>query len=420
VTRFFIALSLAACTGQDDVLGPTTGETTSTTTGTTTGTTPATVANDEALLRQAIAGKADAAQTLSTIADQDGFPVQTSTGTFLFACLCGDGDWSLAGDHDGWAGTSLSRQGDLWWADVDIPSPDGSLYKFVDSIDNTDATWIADPLARRYGYDDYGEYSLVRATAAHLERWLDVGGQGLDPRELRVWLPDGGSFTHALYAQDGQNLFDPSASWGGWRLQDSLPDDVMVVGIDNTAARMDEYTHTTDQLDGVTYGGLGDAYADLLTDIIRPKIEAAYGTADVNGVMGSSLGGLISATIGYRHPESWDMVISMSGTMGWGSIELHNQTMPELWQAAGHGDVPIYIDSGGSGDCYDSDGDGVPDDDPTASDNYCENAWMAELLAGVGYEWDIDLWHWHEPGAEHNEAAWADRVWRPLDLFASL
>ncbi|MCK6502202.1 hypothetical protein L6R53_02155 [Myxococcota bacterium] len=371
---------------------------------------------DEALFREAVLGAVEPAVALAEIAAGGGLPVQTATGSFLFGCLCGDGAWALAGDHDGWVGAAMERSGALSWIEVEVPSPDGSLYKFVEG----GTTWTADPMARRYGYDDFGEHSLVRASAAHLERWLDVGGEGLAGRELRVWVPDGGAFTHALYAQDGQNLFDPQATWGGWRLQDSLPDGMLVVGVDNTADRMDEYTHVPDVIHGTTWGGRGDAYADLLTGTIRPLIEAEYGAAEVHGVMGSSLGGLVSAHVVHRYPQDWDMAISLSGTMGWGSIGADNETMPERWVAAGHGPVALYLDSGGGGTCWDGDGDGVPDDDPGASDNYCENAWMAESLAGVGYQWEVDLWHWHEPGASHDEAAWAARVWRPLEIFAAL
>ncbi len=370
---------------------------------------------DERLFREAIEGRVDAAEALLTIAGRGGLPVRTEAGTTLFGCLCGDGSWALAGDHEGWVGEAMTRSGELWWIEVELSDPDGSLYKLVEG----GSRWQADPLARRYGYDEYGEHSLVEASAAHLERWFQPAARGLAARELRVWVPQDGAFTHALYAHDGQNLFDPQAIWGGWRLQDSLPPSMLVVGIDNSADRMEEYTHTTDRIHGTTYGGRGDDYADLVTLEIRPWMEAAYGPAERTGLMGSSLGGLVSAHIGQRYAEDWDMVLSLSGTMGWGSIGSTNPTMPELWAADPPG-LPIYLDSGGSGPCLDDDADGVPDDDPGALDSYCENVWMAELLAGVGYSWDVDLWHWHEPGASHNEAAWAERVWRPLDLFASL
>lgn len=372
-------------------------------------------AADEALLREAIAGEADAEEALATLERSGGLPVETDDGTFLFACLCGDGDWMLAGDHEGWSGQAMERTGDLWWIEVEIAEPDGSLYKFTDGED-----WIPDPLGRRYGFDDFGEYSLVRASAAHLERWHDVEGQGLAARDLQVWVPEDGAFTHLLFAHDGQNLFDPEAMWGGWRLQDSVPDDVLVVGLDNTWDRMEEYTHTTDTIYGDVYGGWGDQYAALVEDDVRPMMVGAYGEPEVVGTMGSSLGGLISFYIAHVYEGRYDMAISLSGTMGWGSIGDTNPTMIELYADAGHRDTALYLDSGGSGDCYDSDGDGIEDDDLDAGDNYCENNQLRDTLEAAGYVHETDLWHWWEPDAEHNEAAWADRVWRPLEVFASL
>ena len=370
---------------------------------------------DEDVIRSAIAGDLDAADALQTIADSDGWPVLTSDGSYLFACRCGSGSWSLAGDHNGWTPDAMNHDGDLWWIEAEIASPDGSLYKFADGDD-----YIPDPLGRRYGFDDFGEYSLVRASAAHLERWYNVSGEGLAKRDLDVWVPQDGLFTHALYAHDGQNLFDPDAFWGGWRLQDSVPDDMLVVGIDNTADRMEEYTQTTDTLDGDTYGGEGDAYAALVEETIRPKMEAAYGEAERTGTMGSSLGGLISFYIVNVYEDRYDMAISLSGTMGWGSIEQHNPTMIEIYADAGHRSTALYLDSGGDGTCYDSDGDGIDDDDLSAGDNYCENVQLRDVLDAAGYEFETDLWHWWEPDAEHNEAEWAARVWRPLEIFAGL
>ena len=50
-------------------------------------------------------------------------------------------------------------------------------------------------------------------------------------------------------------------------------------------------------------------------------------------------------------------------------------------------------------------------------DNYCYTKAFADALDGIGYEYEIDLFHWFEPGAEHNEAAWAARLFRPLEIF---
>ena len=369
---------------------------------------------DEELFRAAIDGEMDAEEALARIAASGGLPVETDTGSFLFGCLCGGAGWMLAGDHEGWGGQELTQAGQLWWIETEVPTPVGSLYKFTDG----DA-WTSDPLGRCFGFDEFGEYSLVRASGAHLERWYAVEGFGLEPRDLQVWVPDGGTFTHLLLAHDGQNLFHPEAIWGGWHLQESLPEGILVAGIDNTGARMDEYTPVADLLHGVEMGGLGDDYADLVELVVRPLIEDHYGQAQVVGTMGSSLGGLISLHIADRYPDRYQMAISLSGTMGWGSIGADNPTMIETYPAAGHRDAWLYLDSGGWGTCFDADGDGIEDDDPNSADNYCENVQLRDALVEAGYQYDVDLWHWHEQGADHNEMAWAARVWRPLEIFAA-
>lgn len=369
-------------------------------------------ADFQALLQD---GAEDLEAVLAGIANGSGFPLEAPDGEYWFACLCEGSGWMLAGDHEGWVGQDMNEEaGGLWWIKVPVDAPDGSLYKFTDG-----STWTADPLARRYGYDEFGEHSLVRASAAHLERRVDIGGRGLEGRELRIWVPEEGEFTHTLFAHDGQNLFDPEATWGGWRLQESLPAGMLVVGIDNTSARMEEYTHTTDTLYGDLYGGLGDDYADLVELDIRPMIEADYGVAERTGVMGSSLGGLVSLHIAHRHEDAYDFAASLSGTLSWGSFEQNNPTMIELYEAAGHRSTALYIDSGGYGDCVDTDGDGLYDDGDGA-DNYCPAVQMADTLEAVGYTWEQDLWHWWEEGAEHAEYEWAERVWRPLAVFESL
>lgn len=370
--------------------------------------------SDEALLRAAISGEADPSTTLARIARQGGLPVRTDAGSHLFACLCGEGDWSLAGDHDDWAGSPMAQSGALWWAEVDLSEPDGSKYKYTAA----DA-WIPDPLGRRYAYDEFGKVSLVADSGPHLEQWFAVDGFGLVPRDLHIWVPEAGTHGRTMYAHDGQNLFDPEAIWGGWRLHESAPAGMLIVGIENTPDRIDEYTHTTDVLDGHTYGGAGDAHADLLHEVIRPMVEAHYGAPGPSALMGSSLGGLISFHTAHRFPGAYDLAISLSGTMGWGSIGTNNPTMLERYAASGHQDTALYLDSGGSGTCWDADDDGLADDDPASSDNYCENAQFRDELAAAGYGFEVDLWHWHEPDAPHNEAAWADRVWRPLEIFAA-
>lgn len=373
---------------------------------------------DEVLLRQAIAGEVDPVEAVRTIGERGGFPVATSTGSFLFACLCGPGEWTVAGDHNGWTPEPLALAGPLYWIEAEIGAPDGSKYKFHEP---GSMTWIADPHGRRHDYDEYGKISFVRASAPHLEQWYAVDGSvvGLGPRDLEVLVPASGAFSHALYAHDGQNLFDPEAIWGGWELRESAPPGLLIVGIANTPARMDEYTPVPDKIDGQTIGGAGAAYAELVETVIRPRMEAAYGPASVVGTMGSSLGGLVSLVIADLYPDSYDMVISMSGTLGWGSLEVDSETILDRYQKAGKRDFSIYIDSGGGGTCFDGDGDGI-EDDGDYNDNFCTNAQMYDILQDVGYVPDVDVFYVHAPDEPHNEAAWAGRVEVPLQIFAEL
>lgn len=377
------------------------------------------MSEDELLLRRAIAGEVDPGAAVQTISDRGGFPIAAASGGFLFACLCGQGEWGLAGDHNAWTPTPLAVAGELMWIEADIAEADGSLYKFHEA---GAMQWIADPHGRRHGYDDFGAFSLVRASAAHLERWyaVDGGELGLEARDLEVLVPQGGLFTHALYVHDGQNLFDPAAIWGGWGLWDQAPPATLIVGIDNTSARMWEYTQVADVLDQQVIGGDGPAYAMLVDEVIRPRMEATYGVAPVVGTMGSSLGGLISLAIADLYPDRYAMAISLSGTVGWGSIGANNETIIETYQAAGKREFALYVDSGGEGSCVDSDADGIEDDAPDSFDNYCENAQLVATLQQVGYTPEVDLFYVHAPGAMHNEAEWAQRVAVPLQIFAGL
>jgi hypothetical protein len=290
------------------------------------------------------------------------------------------------------------------WIEVEVPDPAGSGYKF-----RSGATWIADPNARSYEYDAFGEISFVRppADAPRLDRYVGVADGALAPRELRVYVPPGAGPWPVLYAHDGQNLFDPGAIWGGWRLDDAIVEvggGVLVVGIDNTWDRLDEYTHVPDDI-GYVVGGRADEHVALVVDVIRPAIERVYGSTGRDGLLGSSLGGLVSL---------------MSGTLGWGRFAADGPVMEELWLDGGVRGPVVYVDSGGGdgGDgCSDPDRDGFPEDDPNSDDNYCENRQFADALAAAGYTWSVDLFHWHEPGAEHDELAWASRVALPLSLF---
>lgn len=360
----------------------------------------------EALLRRL---RTDREATMIEVSRETGWPAPVAGG-WLFVSTLG-ASYGVAGDFDDWTPEALTAEDGFAW--IVRPAEPGQGYKFTDGVD-----WVADPWARAYRYDSFGELSLLPdPDAGHLERQYHVEGQGLAARTLHLWVPAGGH-SHTLYMTDGQNLFDPEGPAGGWRLDEVVPEGILVVGVDNSDDRMDEYTHTEDFVYGAWYGGAAATYGQFLEEDVRPLVAGIYGEEGTVGLLGSSLGGLLSLVVAHDHPGRYQFAGSMSGTLGWGSIAAHNPTIVEILAAAGHGTTPIFLDSGGGGSCVDTDGDGLQDDGADTSDNYCETLQLRDTLAGVGYQFDADLWHWWEPGATHDEAAWAARVARPLGVFA--
>ncbi|MDD2631534.1 MAG: alpha/beta hydrolase-fold protein [Bacteroidales bacterium] len=135
-------------------------------------------------------------------------------------------------------------------------------------------------------------------------------------RHRRIWLylPPGYDTSAksypVLYMHDGQNLFDVATAFAGeWEVDEALNQLAtegkqvpIVVGIDNGGNyRIGEYTPWTNPQYG---GGEGDLYARFIVETLKPYIDQHYRTLpdrDNTGVMGSSLGGLISHYIGLKY-----------------------------------------------------------------------------------------------------------------------
>lgn len=349
---------------------------------------------------------------------EHGFPIVEDQRLCLVALADDVAALTVAGDFNAWDPEQYpfaELTPEFGYAIVELASSPTGLYKLV----RDGSEFFADPLARRFGWDDFGEYSQIDALPdrSHHERWwdFDQGVGQLEPRTITVWLPPGafdGPTLPVLYMQDGQNLFAPDALWGGWQVGTTLDEAIgaqllapmIVVGIDNTAARMDEYTQVGDVIDGMPLGGRADEYADFLVGGIKPFIESRYPAASEResvAVMGSSLGGLVSLYIGLRHPGVFGQIASMSGTIAWGSIGAGNPTIIDAYAERPPIGLRIYLDSGGN------EGLGCPED---GSDNYCGNVELADTLRGLGWVDEQDLFYRWDPGAPHNEAAWATRL----------
>jgi hypothetical protein len=74
---------------------------------------------------------------------------------------------------------------------------------------------------------------------------------------------------------------------------------MIVVAVDNTGARMNEYRPPGDNYQGAD--GLGDRYRDFLVNNVKPWVDVSFRTSprrEDHALVGSSLGGLITHYIG--------------------------------------------------------------------------------------------------------------------------
>ncbi len=224
-------------------------------------------------------------------------------------------------------------------------------------------------------------------------------------RDILVYLPPSyrGSGRHypVIYMHDGQNLFDPTTAFAGeWYVDDTLERlardgvECIVVGIPNMGpARVDEYSPFHEPGVG---GGRGHAYLDFIVHTLKPEIDARFRTRRERthtGMMGSSLGALISLVAFFRHPG----VFGFAGAMS-----------PSLWFAGGA--VFDYIERQGrwSGRLYLD----IGTREGAAHVRHARR--MAQYLRRTAVRPRLDVLFVRDRGARHNEEAWASRFARAV------
>ena len=142
-------------------------------------------------------------------------------------------------------------------------------------------------------------------------------------RNRRIWIylpPDYDTSAKkypVLYMHDGQNVFDKSTSFSGeWKVDETLNKlhnqggyGVIVVGIDNGQDhRMDEYSPWINAKYG---GGEGDKYMEFIVTNLKTHIDSTFRTLSdrkYTGLMGSSMGGLISLYGGVEHQDVFSKI----------------------------------------------------------------------------------------------------------------
>ncbi len=184
-------------------------------------------------------------------------------------------------------------------------------------------------------------------------------------RNRRIWiyLPPDYATTPTkrypvLYMHDGQNLFDATTSFAGeWEVDESLNAlhqqgdyGCIVVGIDNGGQyRLDEYSSWAN----VQYnaGGDGDKYVDFIINTLKPHIDSTFRTLPgrrTTGIMGSSMGGLISM---YAFSERQD-VFSRAGIFSPAFWFAGNKPAEHVASHPRLGEARVYFLAGGKEPAY--------------------------------------------------------------------
>jgi predicted alpha/beta superfamily hydrolase len=262
---------------------------------------------------------------------------------------------------------------------------------------------------------------MHRGTTGELRYHRDFPSRALgNRRNLTVYLPPGydpdrGRRCPVLYLHDGQNLFDAARSPSGvsWDahvtaerliLSRRIPP-VILVGIDNTPDRLDEYTPCPDRGEGA--GGRGGLYGRFLADEVKPFIDRRYRTRPGRahtGVAGSSLGGLVSLTIVREHPGRFGLCGLLSPSLWWARARVLRELGRDPGWLRG---VRFWVDAGTR---EGGRGSGFPRG-VTHVRRLVRHFDAAGLVRGRDYACE------EVAGGEHNEAAWAARFDRVLLFF---
>lgn len=317
---------------------------------------------------------------------------------------------SLRGDLSGLSwdrGVTLTRvTADLWeWSSADV----ARAFEWKPLLD--DREWSIGPNYRASPGATLDIYPRFVARSGRWSRNVARFHSEILGNDRGIWLYLPPAYDEnptarfpVVYMHDGQNLFDPSAAFGGnpWYAQDALNvgaengsiREAIIVGVENTAARIDEYTPTRDA--GRMAGGRGDLYLRMLVEEVKPMVDRTWrtlpGRADTV-LVGSSLGGLISMYAGVRRGDVFGHIGSLSPSTWWDGRMILREvaTLPTV----GARPLRVYVDSGDAGD---------------SSDGVADTATLAEALRTAGYRDGVDLRYLVQRGAAHNETWWAQRL----------
>jgi predicted alpha/beta superfamily hydrolase len=271
-----------------------------------------------------------------------------------------------------------------------------------------DSTWSLGPNYKASPGATVDVYPHFSQTAGTWSRAYDFMSPSLgNTRGIWIYLPP--TYVEnalvkmpVVYMHDGQNLFDPTEAFGGntWKVQQAMDAGAMdgsiaeaiVIGIENTAARIDEYTPVADPTDG---GGHGDSYLAMIVTELKPKIDTDLRTLPDRAhttMIGSSLGGLITAYAGVAHADVFGAIGAMSPSTWWDNDWLVGEIASS---PSSPRPLKVYVDSGDSGDSNDDVGD---------------TKLLAAKYGTIGFAAPATLDYVVQAGGQHNEVYWAQRL----------
>ena len=258
-----------------------------------------------------------------------------------------------------------------------------------------------------------------------VQRYVSFPSHNVTPRNVDIWLPPGYA-EHperrypVIYMHDGQNLFDPSTSFGGvdWGVDETMTRMIeagelrpaIVVGVWNTPKRREEYMpqravtgpvpmNIVGAADLVPGDIVSDRYVEFLVQELKPYVDANYrtlpGRADTI-VMGSSMGGLVSQYAMSRYPEVYGAAGCVSTHWPAGNGIALDDFAAHLPDPATH---RYWFDYGTE----------------TLDSTYEPYQLRADqILRAGGYVEGVNWVTRKYPGAEHSEKSWRLRVAEPL------
>lgn len=206
-----------------------------------------------------------------------------------------------------------------------------------------------------------------------------------------------------LYFHDGQNVFDEPTSYvGEWRADESLEElageglEAIAVAIPNAGrARFEEYSpwrgRSVRPRDGVV-GGKGDAYLEWLVGEVRELIDGSFPTLrgrDGTGIIGSSLGGLISLYALVKYPDVFGMVGALSPAIRW-----HDHAIVKLAEEGQMRRARLHLDMGGR----------------EWRGGFRDLRRLRDVLVARGWVEGRDIHYVEDRHGVHREEAWARRL----------